>query len=120
MIERLVNRNTLRSTPVIAIASFLGLTLSSCGEIPQYEEVQVCSPIVKLAQVNKPLTWGGRTLDEAAVDAKFRAIYLMQTQHGQEVGSKPIELSIEDGFSMEVGQDYCVTEQHEVPQKPAE
>ncbi len=107
MNDKLMGGNILRNFgSKILMAGTLGILVTSCAA-EAGQETAVCSPIVKIKQIDRPLSWGERTLDEVSAKAKFRSVYLLQTQNGREMGHEPIEVDLRKGFDLEVGEEYC-------------
>lgn len=104
--------------------SLVGICLvaTSCGKSPEYVEEEVCSPITTVEDHYRALAWGERTIDEAAQGVRGREFTWVQTEAGEDKDEKYIELSIEDGFGLKVGDNYCVKRQvlaTTTTQKPA-
>ena len=103
----------------LALIGSLGLASACAGPATHTEAKKDCSTIVKIEQINRPLTWGERTLDEISAHTKFRSVYLLQTEKGKQTHSEPVELNIKDGFEYSVGDPYCTTTYIEVPLTPS-
>lgn len=114
-----------RKTPALLLAVALGAPAltAACSAPPKQVAVKHCSEILKIWEIQRPLAWGERTLDEAAAHIKYRRELEVQTVETKSNNQAPVGIDLlfhPEAVNYDVGGQYCTISYVEAPKAASE